>query len=161
MIEAMNWKSFVVLYEESDGLVRLQEVLKLSSVYNDLQISVRQLIPSQPGDDYRYIVHYKYTRCLSKNLVVDPIFYYGRLWVWTPNGHNLEQWNVNWFSSYQARAYWFSTTSQSLIVQPAPKYMLASYQVTMLSKDILSSSRCSFWGLGIDLWTRVNWNQNC
>ena len=50
----MDWKSFVILYEESEGLVRLQEVLKLSSVYNDLQISVRQLIPSQPGDDYRY-----------------------------------------------------------------------------------------------------------
>ena len=58
MIKAMNWKSFVVLYEESEGLVRLQEVLKLSSVYNDIQISVRQLIPSQPGDDYRYM----YTR---------------------------------------------------------------------------------------------------
>ena len=55
MITAMNWKSFVVLYEESEGLVRLQEVLKLSSVYNDIQISVRQLIPSQPGDDYRYM----------------------------------------------------------------------------------------------------------
>ena len=54
MIEAMHWKSFVVLYEESDGLVRLQEVLKLSSVYNDLHITVRQLIPS-PGDDYRYV----------------------------------------------------------------------------------------------------------
>ena len=70
MIEAMNWKSFVVLYEESDGLVRLQEVLKLSSVYNDLQISVRQLIPSQPGDDYRYIVQLD----VSKNLVVGSNF---------------------------------------------------------------------------------------
>ena len=75
MIEAMNWKSFVVLYEESDGLVRLQEVLKLSSVYNDLQISVRQLIPSQPGDDYRYIVHYISTLDdVSKNLVVGSDF---------------------------------------------------------------------------------------
>ena len=53
MVEAMHWKSFVVLYEESDGLVRLQEVLKLSSAYNDLHITVRQLIPN-PGNDYRY-----------------------------------------------------------------------------------------------------------
>ena len=52
MVEALHWKSFVVLYEESDGLVRLQEVLKLSSLYNDLHITVRQLI-STPEEDYR------------------------------------------------------------------------------------------------------------
>ncbi len=52
MIEATKWKSFVVLYEDSEGLVRLQEVLKLSSVYNDLHIIVRQLLPG-PGGDYR------------------------------------------------------------------------------------------------------------
>lgn len=52
MIVAMNWMSFVVLYEESDGLVRLQEVLKLSSIYSDLHIKVRQLIPAA-GGDYR------------------------------------------------------------------------------------------------------------
>ena len=28
MIAAMEWTSFVVVYEESEGLVRLQEVLK-------------------------------------------------------------------------------------------------------------------------------------
>ena len=68
MIEAMNWKSFVVLYEESDGLVRLQEVLKLSSVYNDIQISVRQLIPSQPGDDYRYTLLSIIRFCTGRNV---------------------------------------------------------------------------------------------
>ena len=52
MVEAMNWKAFMVLYEDSEGLVRLQEVLKLSSVYKDLHITVRQLIAS-PGGDYR------------------------------------------------------------------------------------------------------------
>ena len=29
MVKSMNWNSFVVLYEDSEGLVRLQEVLKL------------------------------------------------------------------------------------------------------------------------------------
>ena len=48
----MNWKAFMVLYEDSEGLVRLQEVLKLSSVYKDLHITVRQLIAG-PGGDYR------------------------------------------------------------------------------------------------------------
>ena len=54
MIVAMDWQSFVVLYEDSDGLVRLQDVLKLSSVYTELQITVRQLTPG-PGGDYRQV----------------------------------------------------------------------------------------------------------
>ena len=54
MIEALNWKTFVVLYEDSDGLVRLQEVLKLSSIYSDWQITVRQLLPGTDGD-YRLV----------------------------------------------------------------------------------------------------------
>ena len=61
----MHWKSFVVLYEESDGLVRLQEVLKLSSAYNDLHITVRQLIPN-PGNDYRYTMLQKLSKCEVK-----------------------------------------------------------------------------------------------
>ena len=52
MIEAMKWTSFVVLYEDSEGLVRLQEVLKMSSTRKDLTITVRQLIPDA-GGDYR------------------------------------------------------------------------------------------------------------
>lgn len=52
VIDAMDWKAFVVLYEESEGLVRLQDVLKLSSSNTDLQITVRQLLPG-PGGDYR------------------------------------------------------------------------------------------------------------
>lgn len=55
MLEALAWQTFVILYEDSDGLVRLQDVLKLSSVYSELQITVRQLLPG-PGDDYRYCV---------------------------------------------------------------------------------------------------------
>ena len=54
MIVAMNWNSFVVLYEDSEGLVRLQEVLKLSSLDADIKITVRQLLPG-PGGDYRYV----------------------------------------------------------------------------------------------------------
>ena len=52
MVVAMNWNSFVVLYEDSEGLVRLQEVLKLSSIDADIKITVRQLLPG-PGGDYR------------------------------------------------------------------------------------------------------------
>lgn len=53
IIRHMNWKSFVILYEEDEGLIRLQEVLKLQNLrdINDLNtITVRQL---GPGPDYR------------------------------------------------------------------------------------------------------------
>ena len=52
LVKALKWKSFVVLYEDSEGLVRLQEVLKLSPNQKDVKITIRQLIAG-PGDDYR------------------------------------------------------------------------------------------------------------
>lgn len=55
IIEALKWSSFVVLYEESEGLVRLQEVLKMTTSKRDITINVRQLIPSPVGD-YRYLL---------------------------------------------------------------------------------------------------------
>ena len=36
-----------------------------------------------------------------KNLLA-PIFYHARLWVWTPNGHSLEHYDLIWFSTYFA-----------------------------------------------------------
>ena len=53
MIEAMKWKAFMVLYEDSESLVRLQEVLKMSSMSKAFHITVRQL-EAGPGGDYRY-----------------------------------------------------------------------------------------------------------
>ena len=48
-LQAMNWKQFIVLYEEGEGLVRLQEVLKMSSQNRGLKITLRQLTPG-PGE---------------------------------------------------------------------------------------------------------------
>ncbi|XP_071746528.1 glutamate receptor ionotropic, kainate 2 isoform X2 [Lepeophtheirus salmonis] len=52
LVSAMKWKKFTVLYEKSEGLVRLQEVLKLSSNDKDMKITIRQLTPGL-GGDYR------------------------------------------------------------------------------------------------------------
>eukprot|EP00095_Tigriopus_kingsejongensis_P005732 maker-scaffold28_size608977-snap-gene-0.9 protein:Tk05732 transcript:maker-scaffold28_size608977-snap-gene-0.9-mRNA-1 annotation:"glutamate receptor kainate 2-like isoform x4" len=52
MVMAMNWKSCLILYEESEGLVRLQEVLKLSPRKHEIRVQIRQLDPG-PGGDYR------------------------------------------------------------------------------------------------------------
>lgn len=46
----MAWRSFTIIYENDDGLVRLQEVLKGHGP-RDSPITVRQL---GEGDDYRY-----------------------------------------------------------------------------------------------------------
>ena len=50
LIRYWNWKTFTVIYEDIDGLVRLQEVLKAPSS-SEFKITLRQL----PADstDYR------------------------------------------------------------------------------------------------------------
>ncbi len=52
LVVALDWKSCVVLYEESEGLVRLQEVLKLHPKKREIEVQLRQLEPG-PGNDYR------------------------------------------------------------------------------------------------------------
>ncbi len=56
VLTALNWKSFVILYEDNEGLVRLQEVLKLNpnKKDKDVKIQVRQLDPGTNGD-YRSV----------------------------------------------------------------------------------------------------------
>lgn len=49
LLREMHWKSFTILYENDDGLVRLQEILKISGK-GDLPITVRHL---GEGPDYR------------------------------------------------------------------------------------------------------------
>lgn len=48
LLKEMQWKSFTVLYEDNDGLIRLQEVLKSTS-QGDIPITVRQ-IPKKPDE---------------------------------------------------------------------------------------------------------------
>ncbi len=52
MILSMEWTSCVLLYEEGEGLIRLQEVLKLSPKKKEMKILIRQLEPG-PDNDYR------------------------------------------------------------------------------------------------------------
>ena len=54
LIVAMDWSSFVILYEESEGLVRLQEVLKMKPKKKEIKHTIRQLDPG-PGGDYRQL----------------------------------------------------------------------------------------------------------
>ena len=49
LIERFGWKSYTILYEDNQGLVRLQELLK-SPTQSDVKIVVRQL---PPDEDYR------------------------------------------------------------------------------------------------------------
>ena len=68
MIAAMEWTTFVVVYEESEGLVRLQEVLKMApskkkgrKAKDDFKIKVRQLTKApQAGNDDRAPPDYRF-----------------------------------------------------------------------------------------------------
>lgn len=51
MIVTYNWKSFVIVYENEESLVRLQEVIKLPKHYEGIKIIIKQLDPT--SDDYR------------------------------------------------------------------------------------------------------------
>lgn len=52
LIDAFQWKEFLILYEDNEALIKLQDVLKLSPNDPDMRIIVRQLIPTK-DDDYR------------------------------------------------------------------------------------------------------------
>ena len=39
----VGWKSFVILYENEEGLVRLQEVIKMPNTFSGMQVTLRQL----------------------------------------------------------------------------------------------------------------------
>ena len=52
LIEAFEWRQFLILYESSEALVRLQEVLKLSPIYKEMIITFRQL-EAGAAKDYR------------------------------------------------------------------------------------------------------------
>lgn len=51
LVKAWGWKSFTIIYENNDGLVRLQELLKAHGP-SKFPITVRQLSDS---GDYRLI----------------------------------------------------------------------------------------------------------
>ena len=50
-VRDIGWKSFIILYETEDGLVKMQELLKLPKTFADVKITLRQLTPGT--DDYR------------------------------------------------------------------------------------------------------------
>lgn len=50
-VKDIGWKSFIILYETEDGLVKMQELLKLPKTFADVKITLRQLTPGT--DDYR------------------------------------------------------------------------------------------------------------
>ena len=50
-VKKANWKSAIVLYQTEEGLVRLQELLKLPKTFAGFKITLRQLTPDT--DDYR------------------------------------------------------------------------------------------------------------
>jgi len=50
-IKKVGWRSFVILYENEEGLVRLQEVIKMPQTFAGMQVTLRQL--DMETNDYR------------------------------------------------------------------------------------------------------------
>lgn len=66
VIKGWKWKTFTVLYEEEDGLIRLQDLLQLS-INSGYKITVRQLPDS---DDYRPLLK-EMKKMGERNIVLD------------------------------------------------------------------------------------------
>ncbi|XP_055949949.1 glutamate receptor ionotropic, kainate 2-like [Argiope bruennichi] len=65
-VKAKDWKKFAIVYEESDALIRLQELLK-DPFIRQRQVVVRQFLPHQ---EYRKLLK-ELGRAGIKNIVID------------------------------------------------------------------------------------------
>ncbi|KAG8176522.1 hypothetical protein JTE90_018995, partial [Oedothorax gibbosus] len=65
-VKAKDWKKFAIVYEESDALIRLQELLK-DPFIRQRQVVVRQFLPNQ---EYRKLLK-ELGRAGIKNIVID------------------------------------------------------------------------------------------
>jgi len=52
LLNALDWKSFYILYESNEGLIRLQDLLKFRNKGTESQVVIRQLNPGA-NHDYR------------------------------------------------------------------------------------------------------------
>lgn len=66
LVKAWGWKSFTIIYENNEGLVRLQELLKAHGP-SEFPITVRQL---SEGSEYRWVLRISKP---SRNIIV-PLF---------------------------------------------------------------------------------------
>nr|CAH7717822.1 unnamed protein product [Callosobruchus chinensis] len=68
VVKALRWNSFVILYETEEGLIRMQEILKLQEFHRGKRnsILVKQL---GPGPDYRMLL--KEIRNASEYIILD------------------------------------------------------------------------------------------
>ncbi|KAK7085547.1 hypothetical protein SK128_021963, partial [Halocaridina rubra] len=66
LVRLFGWKSFCILYEDNEGLVRLQELLKTPSP-NEFKVSIRQL---PRGDDFKPLLN-ELKATLEQNIILD------------------------------------------------------------------------------------------
>ncbi|XP_047500047.1 glutamate receptor ionotropic, kainate 2-like [Penaeus chinensis] len=66
LVRLFGWKSFCILYEDNEGLVRLQELLKTPPP-NEFKVTIRQL---PRDDDYRPILR-EVKNSLEQNIILD------------------------------------------------------------------------------------------
>ncbi|CAL4122174.1 unnamed protein product, partial [Meganyctiphanes norvegica] len=69
LVRMFQWKSFCILYEDNEGLVRLQELLKTPAP-NEFKISIRQLTRDLDSN-YRGVLHEVKDVIKERNIILD------------------------------------------------------------------------------------------
>ena len=71
LVKAFKWTSYVILYEDNEGLVRVQDLLRFASQEKKVSVNIRKL-PTGPGPiNYRYYLHQNSSQCSGAvNLVI-------------------------------------------------------------------------------------------
>ncbi|XP_018576212.1 glutamate receptor ionotropic, kainate 2-like [Anoplophora glabripennis] len=70
VVRSLQWSSFVIVYEHEEGLVRMQDILKLQDISHDSKhnnIRVKQL---GPGDDHRSLLK-EIKNASETNIILD------------------------------------------------------------------------------------------
>lgn len=88
-VRSVGWKHMFILYEKEEGLVRLQELLRLPQDFQQIKIQIKKLYDSVDGDyspDYRPIL--KEVKATGvRNLVIDCD--YDKIQVFMDQAHNV------------------------------------------------------------------------
>lgn len=53
IVRSLQWSSFIIVYENEEGLIRMQEILKLQELNPDVKKNNILVMQLGPGPDYR------------------------------------------------------------------------------------------------------------
>ncbi|XP_072382909.1 glutamate receptor ionotropic, kainate 2-like [Diabrotica undecimpunctata] len=70
IVRSLQWKSFIIIYETEEGLIRMQEILKLQELSPDSRKNNILVMQLGPGPDYRPVLK-KIRNTTEDNIILD------------------------------------------------------------------------------------------